>query len=271
MSENTYQSPYLSRLAAVLDAPKAEDIERFKADGWAAPLWMTGSTQSHPNGQVAIRVSANKLDGVDHPVLFAYVDEAQARAQHPEDSFIHYPLAVMGAMAQQQSVDLALVDGDEHLALMHESFLQLRALMALDVAPSDRDPRADERFVRRFEPFLLEVRDYCEGAPDVDRLHLVALAMGGAPMAGAVLLEAKDPEAHHEALQAMFEACMAPGDRLLVMGADEDADGPLSVAVKRVAPLYVRTPRRGWWARLFARRRRPQLVIVEMDASSDEA
>lgn len=264
-------SPFLTHLNAVLESPDAARLNRFKAEGWSTALWMMGSMTEHPNGQVAMSFGASQLDGTDRPVLFAYVDEAQARAHHPEAQLISYPLGVVGLLAQQQALDLAIVDGDEHVVLSHEQFLVLRDLMVLGAGPLVRDTIADDRFLRRFEPFLKQARDYCQRVPDVVSLHLAAIALGGAPMRVGGMLKAGNRRVHLNALQDMFGAQMAPGDRMSFLDTLDPSERKLIEAINQATPVYVRKEKRGWWARLVSRYRRPQLVVVQFEMTSNEA
>lgn len=265
------QSPFLNALGAILEHPDETCLARFKADVWPTELWMVGRSRTHPDGQVAMSFNASVLEGADRPVLFAYLDEAQARAHHPQAQFIAYPLGVVGLLAQQQALDLAIVDGDAHRVMSHEQFLALRDLMLVEKPQPARDTHADDRFLERFEPFLIQARDYCERVPDVGRLHLTALALGRAPMSAAGLLTATNREVHVDALREMFGAHMEPGDRIHFLDARERPAPELIEAVSEAAPVYVREDVQGWWARLFHRDRRPQLAVVALEMAPDEA
>jgi hypothetical protein len=263
-------SPFLTHLSAVLDSPDEARLEQFKAEGWTTALWMMGSMEEHPNGQVAMSFRASQLDDTDRPVLFAYVDEAQARAHHPEEAFISYPLGVVGLLAQQQALDMAIVDGDEHVVLSHEQFLALRDLMLLGTDQVVRSTMADDRFLRDFEPFLKHARDYCQRTPEVVRLHLAAVSLGGAPMRAAGILKAAHRQVHLNALQDMFGRGMEPGDQLSFLDSLDVSERKLIEAIEQTEPVYLREEKQGWWARLVSRYRRPQLVVVQFELATDE-
>jgi hypothetical protein len=265
------QTTFLSHLSAVLESPVEASLELFKSECWPTPLWMKGSMHEQPNGQVAMSFKASELEGTERPVLFAYVDEAQARKHHPDAEFISYPLGVVGLLAQQQALDLAIVEGDEHVALSHEQFLALRDLMMLGTDQVIRNKSEDDRFLQGFERFLKQAQGYCQRMPDVVRLHLAAIAVGGAPMCAGGVLKASNRNIHLDALQDMFGQQMEPGDRMNFLDSLVPSERKLIEAIEQVEPVYLRQEKQGWWARLMSRNRRPQLVVVQFEVSADEA
>jgi hypothetical protein len=262
---------FLSHLNAVLESPDEASLALFKAECWSMPLWMMGSMQEQPDGQVAMSFDASELQGTHRPVLFAYVNEAQARKHHPDAEFITYPLGVVGLLAQQQALDLAIVEGDEHVALAHEQFLELRDLMMLGTNQVVRNRREDDRFLSGFECFLKQARDYCQRMPDVVRLHLAAIAVGGAPMCAGGVLKASNRKIHLNALQDMFGQQMDPGDRMNFLDSLIPSERKLIEAIEQAEPVYLRQEKQGWWARLISRSRRPQMVVVQIEVLAHEA
>jgi hypothetical protein len=263
------QHPLLNNLSAALETPSETTLEQLKSDGWFAKLWLTGHTEEYPNGQVAISISAREIEGAERPVLFVYVDETQARQHNPDEELITYPLSVIGLLAQQQVVDLTIVDGDEHVVLSHEQFITLRDFMQLDDDPDSRNKANDDLFLRRFETFMQKAVDYCLRMPEVTQLHLACIEPGGAPMLAGALLEARNKQTHQKALQELFEQKMAAGDRINFLDPLDFAERKLVTALRQVEPTYVRREPQGWLARLFSRRQQPQLVVLELELNDD--
>lgn len=263
--------PLLTHLRAVLDDPCEATLEQLKADGWFTPLWMVGETQEFPDGQVAIAFSANEIEGADRPVLFTYVDEAQARKHYPDEQFMSYPLGVIGLLAHQREVDLAVVDGEDDVVLSHEQLLILRDFMQLEADPGARNKASDDLFLGKFETFMRQAQDYCRRMPDVRRLYLVAVEAGGAPLRAGAFLEANKTSAHQKALEALFEKQMLPGDSIGFFDPHDLGGRKMIEKIKQLEPAYVREAAQGWWARLFARNKPAPIVILQLELAADDA
>ena len=265
------QHPLLTNLRAVLENPCESTLDKFKAKGWFTPLWMVGQTQEFPDGQVAIAFSASEIEGADRPVLFTYVDEAEARKDNPDEQFISYSMGVVGLLAHQREVDLAVVDGEDDVVLSHEHLLILRDFMQFEADPETRNKASDDLFLAKFETFLQQAQDYCRRMPDVQSLYLVAVEPGGAPMRAGVFLEAKKPSVHQKALQALFEKQMLPGDCMSFFDPHDLAERKMIEKIKQLEPAYLRQPPQGWWARLFSRNKEVQIVILKLEIAEENA
>lgn len=265
------QHPLLTNLRAVLENPSEATLDQLKADGWFTPLWMVGQTQEFPDGQVAISFSADQIEGSDRPVLFTYVDEAEARKDYPDEQFMHYSLGVVALLAHEREVDLAVVDGEDDVVLSHEQLLMLRAFVQLEADPETRNKAADALFLAKFETFMQQAQDYCRGMPDVRSLYLVAVEPGGAPMRAGAFLEANKASVHQKALQALFEKHMLPGDYMSFFDPHNLTERKMIENIKQQDPAYLRQETRGWWARLFSRNRQAQIVILKLEIAQDDA
>lgn len=263
--------PLLNNLRALLADPDVGNMNQFKADGWFQPLWMPGQTQAHPSGQVAISFSAAEVDGIDRPVLFTYVDEQQARRLNPEDELLNYPLAVVAMLAHQQEMDVAVVDGEASEAVTHEQLMLLRELMQLENAPQTRNEAADNQFLKQLNVYVKRALDYCEAASDVRSMHVSAIVPGGAPMRAGILLRASNETAHRNALLALFEKMMQPGDMLTFIDPLAADHRVMVDALEKQAPTYLRQSGGGWWGRLMRRFERPPVTLLTMELTPDEA
>ena len=134
----------------------------------------------------------------------------------------------------------------------------------------ERNKIADDRFLRRFEAFLKQARDYCQRVPDVESLHLAAIALGGAPMCARGILKACNRRVHLKALHDIFGAQMEAGDHMSFLDALESSERKLIKAINEATPVYVRAETQGWWARLVSRYRLPEVVVVQFEMEPNE-
>lgn len=264
-------NPLLTNLRAAVENQSETTVNQLKADGWFTPLWMVGQKQEFPDGQVSISFGANEVEGVDRPVLFTYVNEAEARENNLDQQLMSHPLGVIGLLAHQREVHLAVVDGEEDFLVSHDELLALRDCMQLESDPETRSKAADSLFLSKFETFLQQAVEYCGRMPDVRSLHLVAVEPGGAPMQAGAFLEANKTSTHQKALLALFDKQMQPGDRMSFYDSRYPGERKLIEQMKQLEPAYVRKEAQGWLARLFSRNKSPQIVILKLEIAAEEA
>lgn len=259
----------LTHLRAALDDPNETTLEQLKAHGWFTPLWMEGSSTTDANDQVAIGFRATELEGCERPVLFTYVDEAQARQHHPDSALMSHNLGVLDLLMHEQALDLVMVDGEDSVILEHSQFLDLRNYMAGEADLESRNAKADEMFIARLNAFMLEACRYCEQQPEMDRLYLAAMAIGGAPMRAALLLDANNALIHQNRLETMYAQHMLPGDSLMVLDRLTPTEQDLVSALSKQEPVYTQQKSGGWWARLLGRWSQPQLAVLAVSISPE--
>lgn len=259
----------LKQLRAALGNPSESTLEQLKADGWFTPLWMEGSSTTAANGQMAIGFSATELEGCERPVLFTYVDESQARHNHPGTDLMSHSLNVLSLLALQQTFDVAVLDGEDSAIADHSQLLGLRNYMTAEAGLESRNAKSDEMFIARLNAYMLQACRYCEQQPDIRCLHLAAMAMGAAPMRAILLLDANNALFHQNKLEKMYETQMLPGDDFMVLDRLEPMEQDWLKEISKLVPVYAQQTSAGWWARLLGRFRQPRLGLLAFSISPE--
>ena len=261
--------PILMHLRAANSDPNRTTLAQLKAHGWFTPLWMEGSSTTDSNGQIAMGFRASVFEGGERPVLLTYVDEAQARQEHPDTSLMSNSLGVLGLLAHQQAIDLAVLDGEDGVMLDHSQFLGLRNYMTAEADLEYRSAKDDEKFMTRLNTFMLEACRYCKQQLDIRNLHLAAMAMGGAPMRAILLLDANNALIHENYLETMYKQHMLPGDGFMALDRLDPMEQEWLQELCKLEPVYTQQKSSGWWAHLIGRWNRPRLAVLMVSMSPD--
>ncbi len=260
--------PLIANLQRVLqnqsEAELSTAVAAFRQEGWSSPLWVAGSKEEHPNGQVGLHFSLKELEGCERPVLFAYPDESQAQADHGDETLMCLTIGQLSLLAHENPMDLALINADDPLVLSHSEILMVRDVMLLESSQPYGGERDAHLFGTNAGAFMKAAQQYCQANSGVDTLHLAVLVPGGAPLRLCGVLNASSAAVHTQALQALYAEHAVPGHAFMLFdNLNRDDDGMTSELVK-LAPFYTSQRPVGWWARLRERFSRPVLPIIEL-------
>ena len=262
--------PILQSLQAALNEPNQTTLAHVRETAWYVPLWFAGSMRAVEGDRTLIQAEAQMVEGFEHPVLFAYIQEAQARGMDQTATWLHQPLGVLTLLADEKHLHVAVIDGEDNMVLSHEQLVHLRDLMALTTPGAQRHAVSDTQYVDRISTLMARARAYCLAQPDVRSVHLAAVATGSAPMFAAILVDAANAPIHQQALQKLHSEAMRPGDKLMFLDRLDLGIHPTLVeALCEQEPIYRKLPDTGWWGRMKQRWYSPRLVILDI-ALTDE-
>lgn len=253
--------PIPSRVRGFFEQPNAATLDAVKSGAWREPLWIHGETHDAGEG-VLLQMEVQQLEGYERHVLFAYVDEQEAR-RADGDRVMQYPLGVLASMAHEREIDVALVDGEHVELLSHEQLLALRDLVAMDDAARPLPNKTDLGFLKRLKTFRQRAADYCRAQPDVRTWRLAAMGFGAAPLRAVSLLEASNAAVHAQALHALFKQVCLPGDMLMALDPLQPEHTRYIQVLRQQEPFHVAGQHHGWWARL--RRRLSPVVLIQVN------
>jgi len=260
----------LESLRAVLDNPTEDTLKRARAAVWESPVWFSAHVTCVDEHQTLIQAEAHIIEGHKRPMIFAYVNEEQTRGIKTDATWLHQPIRLLAMSTSHEFIDLALVDGEDIVAMSHEQLMVLRDAFTLTDPVSERCDIRDSQYVDRISSFMIKARAYCMEQPDIRSLHLAALITGGAPMQAALLLDAANTSIHQEALRVLHGHNMRPGDVLVFLDR-MDLSGFSTVVdgLIQQEPIYRKQPRLSWWGRMKQRWHTPRLVIVDVELTDE--
>ncbi|MFN3915516.1 MAG: hypothetical protein ACK4K3_11455 [Aquabacterium sp.] len=261
----------LAALQAALNDPTEATLTQVRETAWYTPLWFAGSMQAVEGDRTLIQAEAQMLEGFDHPFLFAYIHETQARGIDPAATWLHQPLGVLTLLADEKHLHVAVIDGEHNVVLSHDQLTGLRDLMTMTAPATQRDAVNDNLYVDRISTLMVRARSYCMAQPDVRSLHLAAVAAGSTPMFAVFLLDAANAPIHQRALQQLHAETMRPSDKMLFLDRlDPGIHTSMIAPLSKQDPVYRKQPDLGWWGRMKQRWHSPRLVILDL-ALTDEA
>lgn len=236
-------------------------IQRFNEQPLFVP---TVDPAGLPAGKIGILFTG--LDEFpDMPVLVATLDQASAQQlfQLDAERIIQVNGALMLGMVRENRFVLVINEGEDSESFEYERLLilaQARAMFAGDGIAED-----DEAVARKAYPdaFVAWLYDYCHGQPDISEAWLAMVSIGSKGKPDVYVLFDDAATASHELRVKQQAHLLLPGQMLLDRAQlERDAhDGDDRIKqIRMCQPLYKRTHKQGWWARL-QRRRKPAPVV----------
>lgn len=260
--------PFLEHLRALANARQNADIlpalAAFKDQALQTTLWIIGSQTPGPDGKVGLSLDMRELEGQEHPVLFAYLDEEQARQHAQGGEIMPLQFLAVGLIAQQGAMSLAIVHHDDFESLAHTQILGIRDMLFLDEQPASLGPEEARALMAGMQGMMDVWQRYCAAQPDVRSLHLAVVLPGGAPPHFYGILEASDAPRHLDALREQHACSAPPGYRLVLVDHLDLGSPEIAREVRKHPPLYSHIQPRGWWARLRRRFQKQTVPFVRL-------
>nr|WP_199044012.1 hypothetical protein [Dyella sp. ASV24] len=265
----SFLDDFRKSLAAVKDNPEllAPLIERFSQQSLFVP---TTDPADVPEGKVGIRfIEIDGFPGV--PTLIATPDRATAQALfHLEDERIMelHGAFILG-LARGNRFVLVIKEGEDLETFEYERLLVLSQALALssDSGPADSNPNtAREAYPQAFADWLY---DYCRGQRDISDAWLALLSVGASDKPSVcVVLDNYAAASHDERIREQVHL-LQPGQMLYeysqLQGMTCNGNQDVVARIREQPPLYSRTHKQGWWARLQRRRQPAPLTWLHID------
>ncbi len=248
-----------------------DGLEPFLQRFGEQPLYVpTADPGTLPEGKVGIGFTElDALPGV--PVIAAALEQAVAQQMFGlgAERIMEVNGVLMLALARNQRFALVIHEGEDSELFEYERLLVMAQGAA--VLNGDGEAEHDPAEARKAYPkaFAAWLYAYCRSQPDIGEawLALVSLGSKGRPSV-CVLFDEAAAEQHQERVREQAHLLL-PGQLLmepeqLARGSD-DGDDDLLERVRMHQPLYQRTHKHGWWARLQRRRKPAPTVWLHID------
>lgn len=242
-------------------------IERFSQQRLFVP---TIDPATVPEGKVGIRfIEIDGFPGV--PTLIATLDRASARALFglEDDRIMELNGAFVLGTARANRFVLVIKEGEDAETFEYERLLVMSQALALsaDSGPAESNPQtARDAYPQAFADWLYE---YCCKQHDISEAWLALLSVGaGGKPSVCVVLDNYAAASHDERIREQAHL-LQPGqmlyeyDQLQGMTCNDSEDAVAKIRAQ--PPLYSRTQKQGWWARLQRRRQPTSVTWLHID------
>lgn len=265
----SFLDDFRQSLAAVKDDPELFGplVERFGQQPLFVPLVDPATL---PEGKVGILFI--EMEGIpDVPSLVATLDRAALQAQFglADDRVLELNGGFLLGLARQNRFVLIIREGEDLEIFEYERLLVL--LQALDLSSSDGPADSNPKTARDAYPQALAdwLYEYCKAQRDISEAWLALLSVGseGKPSV-CVVFDSYAAAAHDERVKEQARL-LQPGQMLYeynqLHGMTCNGDEDVLSKIRAQPPLYRRTHKQGWWARLQRRRQPTPVTWLHID------
>ena len=238
-------------------------LPRFREEVWSMPVWARGEQVAVANNQTATTLQLAEREGDELPLLPAYLNEAEAAAGLASGSYVCVPFRFLLLFAESTRLDVALMDGEQLLAISHDGLMHLRdsAVLGNEGVPVTAEEVG--QLAQAVERFAAQARTYCASHADIASLHLALVSMTGVkPMLMGWLSGGRDE--HGLALELLSRQFLQPSWRCRVFDA-LPSEGRLGEALTALPAVYARQASQGWFGKMKQKLRAPAVQIIQLD------
>jgi len=265
----SFLDDFRASLAAVKNDPDlfAPLIERFGQQPLFVPMVDPATL---PEGKIGLLFI--ELDGFPGiPTLVATLDRASAQAQFhlDADRIMEVHGAFMLGLARENRFILVIKEGEDIETFEYERLLVLSQALALSSgeSPAENDPGvARAAYPQAFADWLYA---YCREQRDISDAWLILLSVGSEGKPGVcVVFDNYAAASHDERVREQIHL-LQPGQLLyeytqLQTMTHSGSDDAVN-RIREQPPLYSRTHKQGWWARLQRRRQPTPVTWLHVD------
>lgn len=258
--------PSFDIISQLLDAdPGAltSALPRFREEVLSMPVWARGEQVAVANNQTATTLQLAEREGDELPLLPAYLNEAEAGAEPGSGSYVRVPFRFLLLFAESTRLDVALMDGEQLLAISHDGLMHLRdsAVLGNEGVPVTAEEVG--QLAQAVERFAAQARTYCASHADIASLHLSLVSMTGVkPMLMGWLSGGRDE--HGLALELLSRQFLQPSWRCRVFDA-LPSEGRLAEALTALPAVYERQASQGWFGKMKQKFSAPAVQIIQLD------
>ena len=238
-------------------------LPRFREEVWSMPVWVRGEQVEVANNQTATTLQLAAREGDELPLLPAYLNEAEAAADLASGSYVCVPFRFLLLFAESTRLDVALMDGEELLAISHDGLMALRDAEGLGGEGVPVTAEEVGQMAQAVERFAAQARAYCASQADIASLHLSLVSITGVkPMLMGWLSGGRGE--HAAALELLSRQFLQPNWRCMVFDGLR-SEGRLVEQLTALPAMYERQASQSWFGKMKQKLSAPTVQIIQLD------